>query len=78
MVLRRWGPDAKGALPALLTVLKNGDGELRYQCMLTLEAMGPAAAPAMEAISTATNDPNPMVQHAADRVLKQLGFNGSR
>jgi phosphotransferase system HPr-like phosphotransfer protein len=78
MVLRRWGPDAKGALPTLQTVLKNGDGELRYQCMLTLEAMGPAAASAVEAINSATNDPNPMVQHAADRVLKQLRANGSQ
>jgi hypothetical protein len=77
-VLRRWESDAKGALPALQTVFKTGDGELRYQCMLTFEAMGPAAASAIEVIRSATNDPNPMVQHAADRVLEQLRAGGSR
>jgi N-sulfoglucosamine sulfohydrolase len=61
------------ALPALMEYLENSDCAVRYWAVTGLEALGPEAAPATEALKKALEDASPNVRFAAAGVLCKLG-----
>jgi len=60
-------------LPALADLLKDNDSAVRYWAAVGLEALGPEAAPAADALKKALDDPSPNVRFTAAGVLCQLG-----
>jgi N-sulfoglucosamine sulfohydrolase len=64
------GPNA---LPALMEYLEDSDSAVRYWAAVGLEALGPEAAKATEALKTALEDPSPNVRFAAAAALCRLG-----
>ena len=74
-VLESYGPDASGALPELVEMLKSSDGELRYRAARAIESLGTNALPAVPALLTARTDPNEMVQRVVTRTLNNLNSN---
>jgi len=60
-------------LPALVDFLKDEDSAVRYWAAVGLEALGPEAAPAKDALQKALEDPSPNVRFTAAGVLCRLG-----
>ncbi len=60
-------------LPALADLLQDGDSAVRYWAAVALEALGPEAAPAKDALKKVLDDPSPDVHITAARVLCRLG-----
>ncbi len=60
-------------LPGVMEYLEDRDSAVRYWAVVTLEALGPAAAPATDALKKALEDPSPNVRFAAAGVLCRLG-----
>ncbi len=59
-------------LPALRSHLHDPDGAVRYWAAVGLEALGPKAAPAIDDLRTALDDPSPNVRFSAASVLCHL------
>jgi len=72
------GPNARLAVPALITVLTNTDKELRYSAASALAEMGPDARSAAPALAPLTNDVSELVQHAARRALFAISSGAAR
>ncbi len=60
-------------LPALVDSLADSDSAVRYWAAASLDALGPEAAPPMEALGKALEDPSPNVRLTAAAVLCRLG-----
>ena len=60
-------------LPALRDGLSDSDSAVRYWAAVGLDALGEEAAPAMEALGKALNDPSPNVRFTAAGLLCRLG-----
>ena len=71
IVLRDIGPAAKDAVPAITEKLKDKKPEIRREAVLTLGAMGEAAAPAVPQIAALLGDEH--AGTAATFVLGELG-----
>ena len=71
IVLRDIGPAAKDALPAITEKLKDKRPEIRREAVLTLGALGEAAAPAVPQIAALLSDEH--ARTAATFVLGELG-----
>jgi N-sulfoglucosamine sulfohydrolase len=61
------------ALWSLMEYLKDSDSAVRYWAVVGLEALGPEAVPALEALKKTMEDPSPNVRFAAAGVLCKLG-----
>ncbi|MCX5643265.1 MAG: sulfatase-like hydrolase/transferase [Phycisphaerae bacterium] len=62
-------------LPALVDFLKDQDSAVRYWAAVGIEALGPEAAPAADALKAALDDPSPNVRFTAAGTLCRLGSN---
>jgi N-sulfoglucosamine sulfohydrolase len=60
-------------LPALMEYLEDADAAVRYWAVTGLDALGPGAAEATEALKKALEDPSPDVRIAAAGALCRLG-----
>jgi len=60
-------------LPALVDFLKDEDSAVRYWAAVGLEALGPEASPAQEALKKALGDSCPNVRFTAAGILCRLG-----
>jgi N-sulfoglucosamine sulfohydrolase len=60
-------------LPALADLLQDKDSAVRYWAAVALDALGPEAAPAADAMSKALEDPSPNVRFTVAGVLCRLG-----
>ena len=60
-------------LPALADLLKDEDSAVRYWAAVGLEALGPEAAPAANALKKVLDDPSPNVRFTVAGVLCRLG-----
>jgi len=60
-------------LPALVDFLKDDDSAVRYWAAVGLEALGPDAAPAADALKKVLEDPSPNVRFTAAGTLCRLG-----
>ncbi|OIO12241.1 MAG: hypothetical protein AUJ52_00560 [Elusimicrobia bacterium CG1_02_63_36] len=63
------GPDAVGAVPALIAALSHEDPELRTRAADALSVVGPAGKKAVAALERAAEDNIPEVREAAKRAL---------
>lgn len=72
-VLRRMGPQAEGAVPALLNSLRDEDYALRIRACAALGSIGPGAAAALPALKLALGDPEAQVQNAAREAMARIG-----
>jgi len=66
----------KGArnIPKLIRLLGDSDGVVRYWAVIALDALGPQAAPATEALEGVLEDASPNVRFAAAGVLCRAGL----
>jgi hypothetical protein len=60
-------------LPALADLLQDEDSAVRYWAAVGLEALGPEAAPATDALKKVLDDPSPNVRFTAAGALCRLG-----
>ena len=60
-------------LPALVEYLDDSDSAVRYWAAVGLDALGPQAAPARDALRDALDDPSPNVRFTAAGALCRLG-----
>lgn len=67
--LARLGPQASGAVPAMITGLKDPDSTIRWESAEDLHRIGPAANAAVPALTTALRDSESAVRDAAARAL---------
>ncbi|HTQ39576.1 MAG TPA: HEAT repeat domain-containing protein [Pirellulales bacterium] len=72
-VLRRLGPKAKDAVPALILELKDPDPEYRREVEFALAAIGPAAKTAVPALIEHLGSDEPRVQYTACYALGKIG-----
>ncbi len=72
-VLRRIGPAAKGAVPALIEALADEKAVTRSEVLFALGAIGPDAKEAVPAIAKALKDEEVKVGYAACYALGQIG-----
>src|SRR5947209_2622819 len=70
--LSRLGPDARGAVPALIEALKGGP-LVRENAALALGRIGPEAADAVPALTVALHDPEWAVRRQAALALGEIG-----
>jgi hypothetical protein len=70
--LRRCGPDASAAVPALAGALVDGYAEVRRAAAFALGGLGPAAGVAQAALARSQSDVNPRVRVAAAKALQTL------
>lgn len=72
--LAKFGPEAHAALPALLDLLKDKDGTVRWQAVYALGKIGPEAKEAVPALLTALRtDEDPLVREHSAESLGQIG-----
>ncbi len=62
-------------LAALVDFLKDQDSAVRYWAAVGIDALGPEAAPAAEALKAALDDPSPNVRFTVAGTLCRLGSN---
>lgn len=73
-ILRRLGPKAKGAVPAIVAAArKSGDEQFAREAVFTLAAIGPDAAPATEYLTGLLRQGVPPLQYAASYALGRIG-----
>jgi HEAT repeat protein len=72
-VLRRLGPQAKDAVPALVLELKDPDPEYRREVEFALAAIGPAAKTAVPALVEHMTSDEPRVRYTACYALGKIG-----
>lgn len=60
-------------LPALVDLLQDADSAVRYWAAVGVDALGPEAAPATDALKAALDDPSPNVRFTAAGTLCRLG-----
>ena len=76
--LRKFGPDARAAVPALIEALKDERWDVRRAAATALGRIGPdavAAVPALNEVLSLNRDEN--VRRAAAAALKRIGANRS-
>jgi HEAT repeat protein len=74
IVLRRLGPAASAGVPQIVAAAKAaGDPEFQRECVFTLAAIGPGAAPAMEYLVDVVRNAAPPLQYAASYALGRIG-----
>ena len=61
-------------IPRLIRLLSDSDGVVRYWAVIALDALGPQAAPATEALEGVLEDASPNVRFAAAGVLCRAGL----
>ncbi len=71
--LRRIGPQAAPAVPALVKALRDEDDYLRKSAAEALGAIGPAAGPAVPALIITLKDPEKDVRKESARALRRIG-----
>lgn len=59
------GSGAKPAIPALIALLTDNDGDIRYAAVFTLRSLGPVAGDALPSLIKCLHDPNFSVQSDA-------------
>jgi HEAT repeat protein len=67
------GPEARLAVPALATALRDETNTVRLQAALALFKIGPESRPAVPALAEALRDPEPAIRFEAALALHQLG-----
>ncbi len=72
-VLKRIGPEASEAVPALASALQSDDAELRRELQFTLAAIGPAAAPAIPQLVKSLRDDDQEIRYSAIYALGRIG-----
>ncbi len=72
-VIRRIGPEAKAAVPALIEALEDRSAETRNEVLFALAAVGPDARQAVPAVTKALKDPDMNVRYAACFALGKIG-----
>ena len=71
--LAQLGPEARDAVPALTSALRDPEWAVRRQAALTLGKIGPEARSALPALTKlGQGDPHGLVRSAAREALKQL------
>jgi HEAT repeat protein len=74
MVVQRIGPDAKGAVPAMIKALEaDQDGEFRTEVNFAFGAVGPGASAAVPALMKALSDRDNRVVYSACYALGKIG-----
>ena len=74
LVLQEMGPEAAGAVPALIKLIQSDDRpEVVREAMITLGQIGPAAAPAVPVLIEELKSPRPGVLVAAIFALGNIG-----
>jgi HEAT repeat protein len=73
VVLRRYAPPAKAAVPALAKAVGHEDIQTRLGCISALAAIGKDALGAMPALTKALSDENVEVRLAAAKALAKVG-----
>jgi HEAT repeat protein len=63
---------SKDAVPVLIECLKDGQGQIRWMSAQVLGNIGPDAAAAVDALTAALDDVEPMVRGTARKALKQI------
>ncbi len=71
--LAQFGPEAAGAVPAVIPVLKHSRPLYRYLAAEVLGAVGPGAKDAVPALIAALQDQNPVVRDSAADALEAIG-----
>jgi HEAT repeat protein len=72
-VIRRLGPKAKDAVPALALEMTDPSGDHRHEVTFALAAIGPDAKAAVPALIKALDDPEAQVRHGATYALGKIG-----
>jgi HEAT repeat protein len=72
-VIRRLGPKAKGAVPALILELKDPDPEYRREVEFAIAAIGPDAKAAVPALIDHMANDDPRVRYTACYALGKIG-----
>lgn len=70
--IKRLGAAAKEAVPQLITLLGEGNNDVRLAAIEALAQMGPAGQPAFDKLETLRSDP--VVGEAAKKALEKLGW----
>jgi HEAT repeat protein len=70
--LGRYG-SSEQVIGALVNTLGDGAAEVRFRAVRALEAMGPAALPALDPLTKSVNDPNCLVREYACRAVGRMG-----
>ncbi|MHC4668389.1 MAG: HEAT repeat domain-containing protein [Planctomycetota bacterium] len=71
--LRRLGPEAADAAPALADAVARGDARLRAEAIFVLEGLGPAARPALPSLVQALRDEDLELSAQAADALGAMG-----
>jgi HEAT repeat protein len=72
-VLRKLGPKAAGAVPALIAAASKADAKFRTDIQMALGAIGPAAAPATEMLAKSLASSDVGERESALYALRQIG-----
>lgn len=70
--LGRYG-STEPVIAALAAALSDGSADVRYRAVRALEAMGPAALPALDVLTKSVNDRNCLVRETTCRAIGRLG-----
>ncbi len=73
MILARMGPQAKTAVPALVTALRDDDPQTRREILFALGSIGPAASAAVPALIKSLDDEDMDVRYSAAFALGRIG-----
>ena len=72
LALEKIGPDARDAVPQLITALNDSEWSVRRQAVLALGQIGPDARSALPALRRLRNDPNGLVRKAVEQALPKI------